>query len=472
VSLPRGEVAGEVVYVGYGISAPDLQHDDYDPKKLKTSVKGKIVLARRYAPQGGRFDSPDTQRRYGDVSTKARQARERGAKALILADLADDPAAKETPFPRLEVEQFGDAGIPVLMVKREVAAALVKGRHRAALKVDLRYGSSQAFDVVARIPAGAPDKLPGALVIGAHYDHLGRGGRSSLAPDSRDIHNGADDNASGVAALLEVGRVLHGRKAELRRDVWLVAFSAEELGAIGSTLFTRKPPDGLDLKTAVAMLNMDMVGRLRKNKLQVLGGESAQEWKDVVDAACARARIECSLSGSGYGPSDHTPFYAAGLPVLHFFTGAHDDYHKPSDDAPAINAAGGAQVALLVADLALTLAGRSDKLTYKAATAPSPAGDVRSHGASLGTVPDYAGPPDGKTGVLLAGVRPGGPADQAGLRRGDIIKKIGAHEVRNVEDLMFVLRASKPGDKARAVIEREGKRLEIDLTFGQSTMQR
>jgi Tol biopolymer transport system component len=463
VSLPKGEAAGDVVYVEYGIAAPELGRDDY----AKRNVKGKIVLARRYAPQDGRFDSPDVQRRYGDVSSKARTAREKGAKALLLADLAEDQP-HESPFPRLEVEQFGDAGIPVFMVKRDSARALLKGRHKASLRVELVYGSAPAFNIVARIPAGAPDPLPGNVVIGAHYDHLGHGGRSSMAPANTDVHNGADDNASGTAALLEVARALAGKKAELRRDVWIVAFSAEELGAIGSTMFTRKPPEGLDLKATVAMLNMDMVGRLRKNKLQVLGGESAEEWAQVVDGACARARIDCSLSGSGYGPSDHTAFYAAGVPVLHFFTGAHDDYHKPSDDTGTINAGGGAQVASLVADLGLALAGRSERLTYKKSTAPTPMGDVRTHGASLGTVPDYAGPPDGKQGVLLADVRPGGAADKGGLRRGDIIQKIGSHEVRNVEDLMFVLRASKPGEKARVVLERGGKRVELDVTFGQS----
>jgi membrane-associated protease RseP (regulator of RpoE activity) len=223
------------------------------------------------------------------------------------------------------------------------------------------------------------------------------------------------------------------------------------------------------MKDVVAMLNMDMVGRLRGNRVSLLGGESAEEWAEVAMPACARARLECSLSGGGYGPSDHTPFYAAGVPVLHFFTGAHDDYHKPTDDAALVNAAGGAQVAALVADVGLVVAARDRRLTYKAAPSPLPTGDFRSYGASLGTVPDYAGNPDGRPGVLLAGVRPGGPADTAGLRRGDNIVKIGATDVRNVEDLMFVLRKAKPGDKATVVFERDGKRQETQVVFGTST---
>ncbi len=160
------------------------------------------------------------------------------------------------------------------------------------------------------------------------------------------------------------------------------------------------------------MLNMDMVGRLRGNQISVLGGESAEEWKEIVPAVCERDLVRCALSGDGYGPSDHSPFYAAGVPVLHFFTGPHEDYHKPSDDADKINAAGGARVAALVADLAVDIAGRPGRPTYKSAPAPAPQGDVRSYGASLGTIPDYAG--DGRPGVLLAGVRAGSPAEQGG----------------------------------------------------------
>jgi hypothetical protein len=386
--------------------------------------------------------------------------------------VVDSPAASpspatESPLPVLGLDAIdagGDVGIPAVSVKRAAGAPLFAGGHRAALAVDLERKSKPAANVVGVIHAGAADRLPGALVIGAHYDHLGHGGTGSLAPDSHEIHNGADDNGSGTAALLEVARQLAAKKGELRRDVYLIAFSGEEEGTLGSTAFTRHPTAQLKTGDLVAMLNMDMVGRLRGNKLTVLGGDSAAEWKEIVPPACDRQQLDCALSGDGYGPSDHSPFYAAGVPVLHFFTGAHADYHKPSDDADKINAAGGARVATLVADVAAGIAGRSERPTYKSAPAPGPQGDVRSYGASLGTVPDYAG--DGRPGVLLSGVRPGSAADLGGLRRGDLLVGLAGKEIRDIHDFMYVLQRAKPGEKATAVVVRDGKKVELDVTFG------
>ncbi len=237
---------------------------------------------------------------------------------------------------------------------------------------------------------------------------------------------------------------------------------------LGSTHLTRAPTPGLDVKALVAMINMDMVGRMQGNRLSVLGAESAAEWRDLVPPLCDRAQLDCSLGGDGYGPSDQTPFYASGVPVLHLFTGVHDDYHRPSDDAGRINAAGGAQVAALAADLAAALAGRGEPLTYKQVAAPAPSGDVRSFGASLGTIPDYAGAEGGKKGVPLAGVRPGSAAELAGMQRGDLLVELAGHPLESIHDFVFVLRQSKPGDKATAVVEREGKRIEMVVTFGVS----
>ncbi|RMH41443.1 MAG: PDZ domain-containing protein, partial [Deltaproteobacteria bacterium] len=169
----------------------------------------------------------------------------------------------------------------------------------------------------------------------------------------------------------------------------------------------------------------------------------------------------------GYGPSDQTPFYAAGVPVLHFFTGAHSDYHKPSDDAGRINAAGTAQIAGLVADLVDTLSRRAEPLTYRRAPAPAPRGDVRSYGASLGTIPDYAGAPDGAPGVVLAGVRAGGPADRAGLRRGDRIVRIGDYDIANIHDLMHVLQQARPGQTTTVIVVRGDRKLTLRVTYGQ-----
>ena len=219
------------------------------------------------------------------------------------------------------------------------------------------------------------------------------------------------------------------------------------------------------------MLNMDMVGRLRNNRVSVLGSDSAAEWEDVVEPVCDRLRLGCQLGGDGYGPSDQMPFYAAGVPVLHFFTGAHQDYHRPSDDVEYINGVGGVRIANLVADIALDLTGL-DGLTYQDAEAPVPLGDVRSYGASLGTIPDYTGSPENRPGMLLSGVRSGGPADQAGLERGDRIIELAGREVRDIYDLMYVLRVVRPGEESTVVFEREGERVQREVVFGQSSGMR
>jgi len=452
-----------LVLAGYGISNTGLGRDDY----ARLKVKGKIALVRRFVPENdAKFSSTEAQRRFGDLRYKAWVAKEHGAKGLLVVDWPD--ISQPPPEARLpEPEPEGtDAGIPVAVVKRaaleRAMPLLVAGKTvPARLSIALRVERRPSFNVVGRIPAGAKDKLPGTIVIGAHYDHLGMGGRFSLAPDRAEVHPGADDNASGVAAILEAAGALAARSGELRRDVIVAAFSGEESGVLGSSYFARSAAT----EGAVAMLNLDMVGRLRQNRLSVLGSESAAEWPEVVNAACAAARVDCALGGDGYGPSDQTPFYGAGVPVLHFFTGAHSDYHKPSDIPERINAAGAAQVAQIVAGVTQAVAGREERLTLRRVPSPAPRGDRRSFGASLGTVPDYGGPPKGQKGMLLSGVRPGGAAELAGMQRGDILVRIGNHSIGSVEDLMYVLESSKPGETVRVSVLRDGKEVQLEATF-------
>ncbi|HZF08263.1 MAG TPA: M20/M25/M40 family metallo-hydrolase [Thermoanaerobaculia bacterium] len=483
-----GEAAGPVVAAGWGIVAPTLGVDDY--KGL--DVHGKIVVVRRFTPKGGGFTG-EAERRYGDLRSKAFTAREHGASGLVVVDLpaAADPQAgkagdtlpEDAPLPKpaldAAVGQGGDAGIPVVFVTRAAGGALFGvggggggGEHRASLHVRLTRQMATAANVVGRLAAAGTVRLPGAVLVGAHYDHLGRGGAGSgsLTPDSHAVHHGADDNASGTAGVLEIARLLAAERDRLQRDVYFVAFSGEESGVLGSTALIRQPPAGWKIADLVAMLNLDMVGRLRGNQLAVLGTESAEEWKQLVPPACAQERLACTLSGDGYGPSDHSPFYAAGVPVLHFFTGAHEDYHKPADTADKINAIGGARVARLVADLAREVADRPAHVTYKSAPAPAPQGDARSYGASLGTIPDYAG--DGRPGVLIGSVRPEGAAAKAGLQRGDLLVELAGTPIRDIYDFMYVLRQSKPGQTTQAVVDRGGKRITVTVTFGASTAVR
>jgi hypothetical protein len=265
-------------------------------------------------------------------------------------------------------------------------------------------------------------------------------------------------------------RLLTEGKASLARDVVVVLFSGEEKGALGSTWFTHHLPAASrigDLKNIAAMVNLDMVGRMRGNVLNILGGDSAAEWGALLAEPCAAGRLECKIGGDGFGASDQNPFFAAGIPAVHFFTGSHADYHKPSDSADKLSAAGIVQTAR-VAAAAVLGAGRTPKLTYKSAPAPLPKGDFRNFNASLGVVPDYAGPPAGsRPGVLLSGVRAGGPADKAGLARGDILVQVGAHQILSAADLMFALNASKPGETVTAVVVREGKEVKLPVTFGE-----
>ncbi len=473
-----GAAAGEIVAAGYGIHAPDLGHDDY----VDLDVSDKIVLVRRFVPPGETFDTPDAERRYGDLRYKAWVARDRGALGLLVVDLpapttvvndegVEEPAPLpgEAPLPKLHVERRGDAGIPVAVLTRDAGSALFDGSHRAEVEVELIYDYAETSNVVARIDPGAEQVHEGAIVLGAHYDHLGHGGPGSMQPDSDAIHNGADDNASGTAALLEVARRLAERQEELARPVYLVAFSGEERGLHGSTAFVRSPPGDLDVEAGLAMLNFDMVGRLRDNRVSVLGGDSAAEWSELVPPLCADLGLGCDLGGDGYGPSDQTPFYAAGLPVLHFFTGTHHDYHKPSDDSPTINAVGGARIAELAAALTVGLSQRAEPLTYQRVEAPAPAsGDVRSFGASLGTIPDYVGLPEGEKGVLLAGARAGGPAEKAGIQRGDILIELAGQPIGDIYDFMFILRQAKPHQTVGMAVLRDGERVDMEVTFGES----
>jgi Tol biopolymer transport system component len=451
-----GPVEAEVVAAGYGIVAPELNVDDYAGK----DVAGKVVLVRRFVPPGDAFSDPAVERQHGAV-------------AMLIADLPELGADQgEAPLPKLTAESVADAGIPAVALTRAVAAPLVADGgavHRVRLAVDLERRSAETFNVLGRLdPAGVPidDRV---VVVGAHYDHLGHGGPGSLEPDSHEIHNGADDNASGVAGILGAARLLAERRSELARPVVFVAFSGEERGVLGSTFLTRHPPAGLEPDRMVAMINLDMVGRLRRRNLTVFGIATAKEWKPMVDAECDRAGLTCSEQGEGYGPSDQTPFYAAGVPVLHLFTGTHEQYHRPSDDADLLNDTGGAEVAAVAADLALEADRTAHGLTLeRAAGGPPAAGDSRSFGASLGTIPDYAGPGEGQPGVLLAGVRADGPAEKAGMRRGDILVGLAGEEIRDINDFMYILRKVHPHEHSKAVIVRDGQRITLEVVFGES----
>ena len=321
-------------------------------------------------------------------------------------------------------------------------------------------------NVVALLRGRDPVLRDEYIVIGAHFDLLGRETTFAQDPEAGNaIRNGADDNASGTAAVLDLARMLVADPP--RRSVIFVNFSAEELGVLGSSWFVNHPP--VPLERIVAMINFDMVGRLRNDKLIVYGTATATELKGILDsanaAATGSAMFHISGGGDGYGPSDQSSFYAKDIPVLHFFTDLHEDYHRATDDADKINAGGEARVVDLALRVARSVADRPSRLTF-VRIAPPARTAVSEEGKQtyLGTVPDM-GASDTK-GLRLTGVRPGSPADLGGLKAGDVIVELGGVAVKDLYSYSDALYAHKPGDVVKIVVLRGSERLELSVTLG------
>jgi len=289
------------------------------------------------------------------------------------------------------------------------------------------------------------------VIIGAHYDHLGLGEFGSTAPDQKGaVHNGADDNASGVAAMLHAARLL-AEGPRPARSVLFLAFTGEESGLLGSAYFTKHPTVGLG--SARAMINLDMVGRLESRPLVVYGADTAREWRQLLERLGGDAGVRLGFIGDGYGPSDHTSFYLMDIPVLHFFTNTHGQYHSPADDWQLIDSAGLDRIARLSASVAREIADQRVQLTLVrgAGQRPGAASPGGGSGAWLGTVPDFS---PIERGVLLGGVSAGSPAEKAGLRKGDVIVRIGSAEIADLQGMTDVLRRHQPGDTVDVVVQR------------------
>ncbi|MDE2654770.1 MAG: M28 family peptidase [Gemmatimonadetes bacterium] len=323
----------------------------------------------------------------------------------------------------------------------------------------------EARNVVAILPGSAPHRTQ-SLVIGAHYDHLGLGGFGSLSPDATGtVHNGADDNASGTAVLIEAARAL-ASGPPLAQDVLFIAFTGEERGLWGSAHYVNAPL--LPLEGTVAMLNLDMVGRVRDGLLTVMGTGTAEEWEVILERANASiaAPLDLRFNSDGFGASDHTSFYARGIPVLHFFSNTHPDYHRVEDDWELVNAEGMDRVTDLVAAVVrevVPAAGMASLTPVEGAGNPhgvSASGDASSMASGfrvrLGTIPDYSRE---SGGMAITAVREGGPAAEAGLQGGDIIVKFGPHEIDTVYDYMAALNEYDPGDEVEIVVLRGEERL-------------
>ena len=476
-----GSAEGDVVFVGYGITAANLHYDDY----AGVDVRGKIILAMSGDPGGADPGSPFRRPEgyhYAERSHKIINAREHAALAVILVTR---PGSQRERLPALRgVTQ--PWGIQAVFVTRKVADALLapSGKQLAALQESIdRTLTPQSFhlpgvrvklevalvrergttaNVVGILPGTDPRLKDESIVIGAHYDHLGRGGEGSLAPDEiGKIHFGADDNASGTTGVMALARAFAARGG-LPRTLVFVGFGGEELGILGSSHYTQHPAVPLD-KT-VLMLNMDMIGRLKDETLYVFGVESGTGLRELVTEAAKGLTLKLQVRGDPFSPSDHTPFYLRERPVLFLFTGAHSDYHKPGDTWEKINVQGMETVVTFAARILERVGSATPPPAY-VKLAPPPSRGGAGYGPFLGVVPDFSEAE--RPGVRLGGVRPGSPADKAGVKSGDIIIRFAGVDVKTLDDLTFALRSRRAGDKVLVILLREGKEISTEATLGE-----
>lgn len=455
-----GEVEAATVDGGYGFNRP--AHGD--AAYARTDVEGRVVVV-----EAGDPDDPHGRTTRSDPHFKATVAQGRGAAAVVVL-LPGDAAL---PDPRGELRPLLE--IPAVAVRGAAAEAARRaaagGRSlRVVARVEER--TAEARNVAALLPGARHDEI---VVVGAHYDHLGLGGSGSLAPEATGaIHNGADDNASGVAVMLEVARSLAADGEPPERSVLFLAFSAEERGLVGSAHWVSDPTVPLDAVTA--MLNLDMVGRLRDDHLTVMGVGTAEEWPRILRGAndALEAPLTLDTVADGFGRSDHASFYGRGVPVLHFFTNAHADYHRPGDDWEKLHVAGMERVGGLVGRIVRRTAatrpltavrGVGDPHGGRAVSGPDDeeAPTTGGYGAYLGTIPDFT-PVD--HGVRITGVREGSPADEAGLRGGDVIVGFGDREIGDLYALTYALRAHEAGDTVTVEVERDGERRGFTAVLG------
>ncbi|NNE46133.1 MAG: M28 family peptidase [Rhodothermales bacterium] len=436
-----GEVTGRAASVGHG-----MQEADFEVLK---SRRANVAIIDGSTPDDW---NPHTG---GDPSLlrRATLAREAGAKAaLIIVSELNKPQIGDLPR---------ELGIPVVQVVGSPSTTpwLTNPFVRVGLTANVAPLEATVYNVGGRLRGTNSDGR--TIVIGAHYDHLGMGGPGSLAPDEETPHNGADDNASGTSLLLELARYFAMNANDLSVDLAFVAFTGEEMGLLGSNHFVSNSP--LPLEKIAAMLNFDMVGRLRDGKLQIFGTETATEFPDILDAASEDSDLKVSRVGDGYGPSDQTSFYARRVPVLHFFSGTHSEYHRPEDDWDLINVDGMSAIGDFAIDIVRRLETSPGMLTYVEQQRPQSSGR-RGYGPYLGTIPDF-NPVDGG-GLAISGVRSESPAEKAGLTGGDVIVRFGGKDVMSINDYAVALREHVPGDSVAIQVRRDGKLIDMTAVLG------
>ena len=481
----NGTLTAPVVFAGYGITAPGYDYDDY----AGLDVRDRVVLVLTNEPgeldSTSRFDGT-VNTPFAELRTKAITAREHGALGMLVVNGPRWHAGEPVRKPRADGQGYMTSGLLAGWLADSLGEALMRragtslqaaqagidslGRPHGfpipdSVQVTVTLTRTRALirNIVGLLPGRDSSRV---LVLGAHYDHLGYGGEHSLRPDERVPHPGADDNASGTAALLGAARLLAARVQRGWRpehDLVFAAFTGEEMGIVGSSHFVDRPPRPLE--SVEAMLNLDMVGRLKENRLMVMGTGTAAEFPTLLENANRAAGFDLRTTGDGYGPSDHSSFYKRNVPVLMLFTGAHADYHRPTDTWEKIDGPGLWRVTRFVAALAESLDARPRPhyLKAKADSATGRIGGGSGYGAYLGTIPDFS---QTEGGVLLSGVREGSPAEKAGLVQGDVIVKFDDVRIDNLYDYAYALRSRKPGQAVRLAVRHLGNLTVVTVTLG------
>ena len=435
-----------VVNAGYGITANELNYNDYKGTYSKTQV----AVIRTGTPDGdnphGRFTTA------GQLRFKVAAAQSAGVGALLITSDEDD--LKNDPLASLSYDNAGLAGIPVAVISKQAAEKLANAKD-VTLTTDVVRAEVPAYNVIGVLEGSDPILKKENIIIGAHYDHLGRGGEGSLASKPGEIHHGADDNASGTAGLIELARLFSVQRSKLKRTLIFIAFGGEEEGLLGSNYYVNHPL--APLTNTVGMINMDMIGRMKDRKLIIGGVGTAKEWRGMIEPEKSFA---LTLNEDGVGPSDHSSFYLKQVPVLFFWTGTHNDYHKPSDTWDKINYTDEAKILGFVARIVRDIDGADKRLTYTTAKS-DPTQRASSFRVYLGTIPNYA---DSNEGMLLDGVREDSPAAKGGLKAGDRIVKIGNRDVKNVYDYTYALGEMKAGQEYVFEVVRGSERLTLRVT--------
>jgi hypothetical protein len=478
-----GETTAPLVFAGYGATADEFHYDDY----AGLDVKDKIVIVLRYEPSGFAEKSGNhglTQ--HSQLVTKAINARNHGAKAVVVLNgkLGEGEEDLLTRFGSVSGPE--NVGIIMVQAKNTIAESWFQSDGKSlkdaqeqinsttkpatfafpdtlhlSLHIDIETMRATVDNVLAWLP-GQTDEY---VIIGAHYDHLGRGNFDSLAPSQiGQIHPGADDNASGTAGVLELARLLAPQRGQLKRSVLFADFAGEELGLLGSAAWVQNPTR--PLAKAMAMINMDMIGRIKDDKIYIGGVGTGSTFKSVLEQAEKDTPFKVEYSAGGYSSSDHTSFVTKKIPVLFFFSGLHSDYHKPSDTWDKINSPSAARLLDMIGNVAVQLAEAPDPPTFQvvAEDRPSTGGGGGGYGPYFGSIPDFG---QTENGVKFSDVKPNSPAAKAGLKAGDVLIQFDDKPIKNLYDFTDALRRSKVGDVVEVKVIRDGQPINASVKLEQ-----